>query len=260
MHGVIASMKYRSYLFPFLLITAASFVQGNNDSSSALLSKDDLQCHPWSFYNDTSKQCECYSSPHTDDIVKCNEHGASLQFGYCMTTHEKGDGFYVSPCNYFDLSKYESSAKNSYISLPSNISELNRFMCRPLNRKGVVCSQCMDRYGPSVTSVAYTCNECSDLYWLRMPLLGYLFLEFVLITIFYFVVLLLRLNLTSAPMVAFVLYSQFQGFLFVIISNTYVLDTNITLFWRILMIFYGIFNLDFCRYLIPAFCASPYIP
>ena len=147
--------------------------------------------------------------------------------------------------------------KNSYISLPSNISELNHFMCRPLNRKGVMCSQCMDGHGPSVTSVAYTCKECSDLYWL--PLLGYLFLEFVLITIFYFVVLLLRLNLTSAPMVAFVLYSQFQGFLFVIISNTYVLDTNITLFWRILMIFYSIFNLDFGRYIIPAFCASPYL-
>ena len=58
---------------------------------------------------------------------------------------------------------------------------------------------------------------------------------------------------------AFVLYSQFQGFLCSYINKLYVLDYRVSLYWRILIVFYGIFNLDFGRCIIPAFCASPYL-
>ena len=60
----------------------------------------------------------------------------------------------------------------------------------------------------------------------------------------------------STPLVAFALYCQIQEFLFLTVSN-FIPDTNITRLWRVLMVFYSIFNLDSCRYIIPAFCASP---
>jgi hypothetical protein len=60
-------------------------------------------------------------------------------------------------------------------------------------------------------------------------------------------------------MMAFVLYSQFQGFLYSYINKFYVLDERISFYWKILMVFYGIFNLDFGRYIIPTFCASPHL-
>lgn len=128
-----------------------------------------------------------------------------------MTFHED-KGFSVGPCCYFTLSKYNLSTKSGYISLPKSVSELNDHMCGPLNRQGEMCGQCMDGYGPSVTSMRYECKKCSGWYWL--PLLGYFILECALITVLFFVILFLRINLTSAPMMAFVLYSQFQGFLY----------------------------------------------
>ena len=35
-----------------------------------------------------------------------------------------------------------------FISLPENVSELNDYMCGPMNRKGLVCSECIDGFGP----------------------------------------------------------------------------------------------------------------
>ena len=68
-----------------------------------------------------------------------------------------------------------------------------------------------------------------------------------------------RLRVLMLPSKEIVLYSQFQGFLYSYINKVYMLDDRISLYWRILMVFYGIFNLDFGRYIIPAFCGSPYL-
>ena len=213
------------------------------------------QCPPWFFYNATSNQCECFSSSNTDRFVKCTEHGALLKFGYCMT-YKEGEGFFVGLCNYFKASRFQNlSTKDNYIVLPDNTSDLNDFMCGPLNRKGVMCSQCIDGFGPSVTSIGHTCSNCTDA-WYGVPL--YLFLEFVPITVFYFIVLLFRINVTSAPMVAFVFYCQIGVSTFLVMSNRYLFDTTLTYkFLNILITFYGIWNLDFFRYIIPPFCVSP---
>ncbi len=235
--------------FFILLPIAINLVQGSDNT----LSSEDDQCPTWYFYDATNKRCECYSNEYTDDIVKCIEQGVLLRLGYCMTFEEE-DGFYVGPCNYFDLSKYKSSDKIYYINLPSNVSELNHYMCTPLNRKGIMCGQCIDGYGPSITSAGYHCKKCSDQYGLL--LFAYLLLMLVEVVFIYFTVLLLRLHLTSAPMVAIVLYSQIQERLFLTASNI-MPDRNISLLWKILMVFYGIFNLNFVRYIIPPFCASP---
>ena len=214
------------------------------------------QCPPWFFYNTTTDQCECYVSPTTNHIVKCTEQGALLKFGYCMT-YQEGGGFFVGLCDYFKLDSYNKSAKDGYISLPSNLSQLNDYMCGPLNRKGVLCSECIDGFGPSVTSVGHTCSNCTGAWY---GVLLYLILEFVPITVFYFIVLFFRINVTTAPMVAFVFYSQIGVSTFLVMSNRYLFDTTLTYrFLNILITFYGIWNLDFFRYIIPPFCVSPTI-
>ena len=213
------------------------------------------QCPPWFFYNATTDQCECYCSPTTTHIVKCTEQGALLKFGYCMT-YQEGEGFFVGLCDYFKFNGYET-AKDGYITLPNNLSDLNDYMCGPLNRKGVICSECIDGFGPSVTSVGHTCSNCTDT-WYGVPL--YLSLEFVPITVFYFIVLFFRINVTNASMVAFVFYSQIVVSTFLVISNRYMFDTTLTYrFLNILITFYSIWNLDFFRYIIPPFCVSPNI-
>ena len=252
-------LKFRNtlWLFLLLLITVV-FVQGNNYNSSSVLPSTDDQCPPWYFYNHTKKQCECYSklNAYTDDIVKCAEDGVLLRFGFCMTFKEK-DGFYVGSCNYFDLSKYNLSDTVNYFRLPSNVSELNSYMCTPLNREGTLCGRCKDGYGhslTSITSVRNTCEKCDNLYWL--PLLGYLILELLQVVVVYFVVLFLGVKFNSVPLMAFVLHCQIQEFSYLTFSNT-IPNAKIALLWKVLVVFYAIFNLNFCWYIIPAFCVSP---
>ena len=244
-----------------MIITLAHCKANNTDWSKSqqvqTASSNQTECPPWFFYNATTKQCECYSSPSTDNIVKCTKQGALLRFGYCMT-HTEGEGFFVGLCEYFKLSSFENMTnEDDYIVLPDNTSELNDFMCGPLNRKGRLCSECRDGFGPSVTSIGHTCSKCTNA-WYGLPL--YLFLEFVPITVFYFIVLFFRINVTSAPMVAFVFYCQIGVSTFLVMSNRYLFDTTYTYkFLKILITFYGIWNLDFFRYIVPPFCITPHI-
>ena len=250
-------MKFRSNLLSFLsLLITVILVQGNDNSLRSVLHSTDDQCPPWYFYNLTNKQCECYNNAYTDDIVKCTEHGVLLRFGFCMTFKE-GDGFYVGLCNYFDLSKYNLSDKMNYIRLPRNVSELNDYMCAPLNRKGMLCGQCIDGYGPSITSitsVANTCKKCLHSYW--PPLIGYLVLELLQVVVVYCFVLIFRFKFTSSPMIVLLLYCQMQEFAFLVASNTH-LNTRIIMLWGVQIAFCGILNLDLYRYMIPAFCIFP---
>ena len=48
-----------------------------------------------------------------------------------------------------------------FVQLPSNVCELNDYMCGHMNRKGIVCSECVDGFGPYVTSFGYKCANCS---------------------------------------------------------------------------------------------------
>ncbi len=218
---------------------------------------DDGECPLWFYFNTTMRQCECYTNPITDSIVRCTaDQGAQLRVSYCMT-HEEGGGLYLTHCHYFKVDanySYKISDDN-YIILPKNVSELNDYMCGPMNRKGRLCSECIDGFGPSFTSLGSVCSNCTDA-WYGVPL--YLFLEFVPLTVFYFIILIFKINLTSAPMVAFVLFSQLEVSCFVFHSNRFLLKSTTThRFLAAITTLYGFWNLDFFRYIIPPLCLSP---
>ena len=215
---------------------------------------DQMECSPWFFYNTATKTCECYSNPNTDRIVKCGKKEAVLKQGYCMT-YEEGGGFYVHPCE--NMISSLNITKNNYIRLPNNVSALNDYMCGPMNRQGLMCSQCADGFGLAVFSIGHPCTNCTGV-WYGVPL--YLFIEFVPITIFFFIVILFHINFTSAPMVAFIFYSQITVSAFSNFSNKLILNTSVTYhFLSILISIYGIWNLDFFRIIIPPFCVSSFI-
>ena len=85
-------------------------------------------------------------------------------------------------------------------------------MCGPMNRKDSLCRNCVDGFGPSVTSVQYQCSNCTRV-WYGIPL--YLLLEFVPVTIFYSMIVMFRLHLTSAPMTCFIMYSQLVSYMLI---------------------------------------------
>ena len=115
--------------------------------------------------------------------------------------------------------------------------------------------RCIDGFRPSLHSLGSLCSNCSGT-WYGVPL--YLFLEFVPITVFYVVILVFRISMTSSPMIAFVFFSQIVVNTFVVYGNKFLYESSFAYrFLDVLTSFYGFWNLDFFRYILPPFCISP---
>ena len=124
-------------------------------------------------------------------------------------------------------------------------------MCSPLNRKGHLCSECIDGFGPSVTSFGYRCTNCTDA-WYGVPL--FLILNFAPITVLYLLILVFQISITSAPMPCFIMYAQLLAIVFDLNNSKSVTEICLTDNWefrpnmQIILTLYGIFNLDFYSY------------
>ena len=236
------------WLFLHMIIVCSSLVQA-----------DYPQCHPWSFYNDTSQACQCYETQtlptyrtHHDFIIECSDRKVLMNAAYCLTTEM--DGTFVGKCKTYLINTNVTMVDGIYIQLPDNISQLNDYMCGPLNRKGRICSECIDGFAPSVTSFGYECSNCTG-NWYGIPL--YLVLEFVPITIFYLTVLFFQTSVTSSPMTFCVMYSQFACYMFTQAPFLmFFKSSSAYTSAKILTVLHGIWNLDFFHYVLPPFCVS----
>ena len=187
--------------------------------------------------------------------TKCTEHDVLLTFGNCATQNDNQEIF-IAKCPYFQLEGYNVT-EPGYITLPDNVSELNDYMCGPMNRKGLLCKDCIDGFGPSVTSLGYKCSNCTDA-WYGIPL--YLAVELIPITLFYLIILIFKVHLTSAPMVLYIFYSQLVCYELLFSKDESVgrllLENGSSPLFTCILLFYGIWNLDFIRYILPPFCVS----
>ena len=120
-----------------------------------------------------------------------------------MTVDNAGTTYVGSCLNNYPAINYENTTEAVYIVLPHNVSELNHYMCGGMHREGRVCGECEPGYGPAVHQAGFLCAKCE---WYGVPV--YLLLEFVPVTLFYIIILVFRISLTSAPMISFVIYCQ----------------------------------------------------
>ena len=189
--------------------------------------------------------------------------------GFCITYNQTTNIASIALCPYFQPEVFTVTEHKGahYITLPENVSDINDFMCRPLNGKGRVCSECVEGYGPTVMSAGFDiqCSNCTGA-WYGIPL--FLFLEFFPITLFYlaiFIIVIFQINITSGSITCFIMYSQLLIISFdhiasgydIDISNTLLTATpNSKLFLKILLTIYDIWNFCFFYYFIPSFCIS----
>ena len=254
--SMITQVKLGHFLTLLSALLLVISVHSQQLSGVAISSAENgLHCSPGFLYNTKSSICECYPSSN----VRCSGHKALLNFGSCMTYRE-GEGTFIGFCISF-LARGRNVTDRVYVSLPDNITELNDYMCGVMNRKGLVCSECMEGFSPAMTSIGFQCSNCSGV-WYGVPL--YLLLEFVPITIFYVFIVSSGISVTSAPMSSFVLYCQLAAHLFTsfttltaVIENEY--GTAVLYFIEIITSLCAIWNLDFFRYVIPPFCISPHL-
>ena len=206
-------------------------------------------------YDGETKQCECLSSLFNtfETVITCVNDRGLLRYSFCLTHKEETSTVSLTFCSYFEPAGHNIS-EPGFISLPDSISELNDYMCGPLNRKGIVCNECIDGYGPSVNSPKFVCSDYTDA-WYGVPL--YLLLELVPVTVFYLIVIIFQVNVTSAPMTSFI----FTAILFLLVFTIMLsIKTNHKLMEPFLHCFTAFgSSLHFFHCAIPPFCVSPHL-
>ena len=221
------------------------------------------ECPMWFNYSSATNDCQCFQF----ELLKCDNYKHVSANPDLILTYNSHKGLISSiKIRHQYLGGYNLT-KTGCVLLPDEISELNSYMCGPLNRKGYLCGECKSGYGPGpfVTSCTNVCHFCQDT-WHEIIL--YLALEFIPITIFYLLILIFQIRLTSAPMTCFIMYSQLivLGFykdcasqwapsFFSEIKYGYYSGT-LRMGTKSLLTVYGVFNLDFFHYVFPPFCIS----
>ncbi len=208
-----------------------------------------IECPTWYVpaENNTSK---CICGDTLNGRMKClNGEGVSILVGSCITYTD--EQLLLGNCRYVP-----SKRDNVYITVPDNVSEVNEFMCGSLNRTGLLCSQC--REGLSLAAMSYRreCVECSN------PSRGivlFLVLSTIPTTAFFMLVMICSIDISSGPMNAILVLFHVLLAKINQSPSTYLFKSENSLSYYPTLVsvtFYGIWNLDFLRFVIPPFCIS----
>ena len=155
-------------------------------------------CPTWHYYRNVTGQCECGIG------LTCSSDGkqAKIANGRCATPLG-GDGDYYY--GYCPLAHTVNSSNRMYSEMPGNASQLDEAMCGPYNRRGLLCGECKDGYGPAVYSFDQKCAKCSSL-WSGYAICIYLFFQFVPTTFIFICLVVSRLKITSGPLLGYVVF------------------------------------------------------
>ena len=218
-------------------------------------------CPIWTAYNyDSSKEyCECGN--YLGGIVKCVNfpHQVSVLYCYCMTYNDLIEDFTVGQCYYncyFTRNRYTCIDKNLVCYTNESFSH-NVETCSRFNRDGHLCGDCMEGYGPPVYSYSLKCVQCSEDEF-KGNLLKYIIVGYLPLTVFYFVVVLLKFSATSQQMVVYTFACQIMTLpcLMRVIMTTH--NNAAAINWiHIMTSLSSIWNLDILRSIYHPFCLHP---
>ena len=211
----------------------------------------DTSCPTWHYYNNVTGVCECGFG------LICSSDGNQVEIrnGHCATSAGHENDYFVGKC------LFSHPTNRGYSEMPSNASQLDEAMCGPYNRKGLLCGECEDGYGVAVYSLDLKCANCSSL-WFGYATALYLLFQFVLPTFIFICSVVSRFNITSGPLLGYVLFCQIS-----MIAITYrysfvyyYLMSHLSAplkFLLVLSVTLGQFwNLQFLKVIIPPFCIS----
>lgn len=218
---------------------------------------DNSTCPLWFLPIPNSTACTC--SLNIDRQIICSRRDSFprklyVMVGYCMTWMETKHIPVLARCpfHYFDY----SGTLDGYLPVDPFLQgeNLTRYMCSRFNRIGRLCSSCKDGHGPAPFSSGMKCGECKGSYrWLY-----YLLLQLLLLSIMFLICAVFMIQLTKPPLNALVFFWQifvvtlnFDSLLYGFLSS-YIK----TIYVRMVLSFYAIWNLEFFRYSIPPLCVT----
>ena len=211
-------------------------------------------CPPWTIYNNSSGQCQCGNS--LGGVVHCNRETlkVSVLHCYCMTYNRQTNVTLVGHWIYRCMFSYSKDGGcKSHKEVKSNDSKLlNQEMCGLFKRTGQLCGECIEGHGAPVYSYSLKCVKCEESDF-RYNLFKYIAVAFLPLTVFYLVVIIFKISVTSGSMVAYVLICQI---LTTPVLMRYLLK-RLSIGAKYLFTFISVWNLDICRLLYEPFCIHP---
>ena len=237
----------------------ALFGNVKNMSCSETAAANVHQCPTWflSTIQNGTVSCSCRPKPEFGAECDANNNQTELMVGRCMTFDSSTNMTFFGLCP-FNSGLWDNPRSSNliYTKVPQDINDLNDFMCGGLNRTGLLCSQCQDGLGPAVLSYKWECVECLDS---RYGWLLYISLTLLPTTFLCIIIIILRFNATSAEWYIFIVVCQIVINVVNYFASPLLYDVEQTItayIYLITLTFYGIWNLDFFRYLVPPFCIS----
>ena len=219
-----------------------------------LVSIDLLSCPPGFVYIAERSTCVCGKG--YAGLVRCSQEElkAKLRVGGWMGILDSVNVIMAGNHPYSQGSLFVE-----YFDLPNETTALDQSICGSLHRTGALCADCLNGYSPAFTSPSFDCVPCSDTaakyHWLY-----YILAKFLLPTIFFMLVIVFRINMTSGPAHAFIFFAQIlltkPNVKYIPIQE---LNSPFEFFQDFYVIIYGLATLNFFYPLIPPTCLSPEI-
>ena len=146
------------------------------------------KCPPW--WNLASAECNdtCSFGPHFHGIGP-NPYRLQTMLLECVCMTQEDDGVLVA-----GSCLYTCNAIHGDLPLPCHISQLNSYICKGLNRRGRLCGQYIEGYAPPVYSYEIKCVECKNY---RYNWFKYITAAFIPLAVFFVVVVIFSISLTS---------------------------------------------------------------
>ncbi len=244
----------------FIILVCLQFLLKANSSSESLYDEIDYsqdgQYLPYCFANDsntsswgscppwsTCKNNSCSCATLSRNIhIHCARSYTEIASCMCLTYNKENNTFALGG-SIFCCDLHSSNPFND-IQIPNHIENFTTTMCRKHRRNGTLCGKCIDKYWPSVYSYNLTCIECKHSKWPE-----YVLATLGPMTVFYIVVLTLKIRITSPYVYSFVFYAQAISMSHIVRIALMYVENNIILteLVKIISSFYGIWSLDFFR-------------
>ena len=209
-------------------------------------------CPPGMVLRGGEKTASCECGGHFNGRLECNRTGFStkLRRGNWIGkyTYKNKQKVVASGTPYF-----YSHSNDLFFTLPNNTEDLDDFLCRKINRTGTLCGKCREGYGPSLH---FKCIKCDGIYimWLY-----YILAQYVPLTVFFIVVIVMDIRATSAPANAFIFFAQVVPSSLILHGNEAIGPKHVGNYIFSFTLFYDIWNLQYFGILQENICLSPHL-
>ena len=250
-------MKHRATFCSIVLLVLCGYCVGESGQKMSSTEIEGQSCDD-TWFVPTGKNHTCKCGHTFDGIVSCDEN--TKQVGiidcYCITFDSASNTTVVGECLFNCENVTKSYYDSIYHHVPRNIAsgDDNNSVCGYLNRRGRLCSQCIEDHYIPAYSYEFKCTNCSSALLRSWPI--YIAVAYGPLTVFMIFILLFRVSVVSPKL--HVAISMFQAiaipFNIRSISEAATHNTFTHKVVNIVFTLLGVWNLDFFRTVLPGVC------